>query len=548
MHRGEQDSSVPFSDGGVGDGSVLRAVRRERAASRRRAVGVVVVRPSLDAVGDGRLARGGGRLGVVVSLRVRDELGVLFVRREGPVAEDLDDVVVVDRLFLDEELRQLRELVLLRREQLDRPFVRRVDDRLGLLVHRLRRRVRVRSLGPAERGGRFVALRERELADARVHAVDLDHRVDHLRDAPQVVRGARRDRAEGDLLGRAPAERHADDVDDLVLGAQRDLLGEVLREAEGARAARDDGHLEQRVGMLEEPPRDRVAGLVERDDLLLFVGHDLVGFEPADDAVDRGFEVLHVDLGLVAPRRHDRRFVAHVLDLGPREARREPGEPRRKVLDGPVEVDAAEVHQKDLLAADDVGSVDGDLPVEAPRSRQRLVEDVDAVGPRQHDDVRRFGEAVHLDEQLIERIFALVVAAGEAAAAALAADGVDLVDEHDGRRQVVGDTEQLAHELGPVAEIFLDELRADDAEEGRRRLVRDGFREEGFPRAGDAVEDDAFGWLDADFLVELGVLERQFDGFFDFLDLRLEAPDVGVRLERRLLDFHHRDHRVGVVR
>ena len=41
-------------------------------------------------------------------------------------------------------------------------------------------------------------------------------------------------------------------------------------------------------------------------------------------------------------------------------------------------------------------------------------------------------EAVHLDEQLVERLLALVVAAAEAGAA-VAADGVDLVDEDDRR-------------------------------------------------------------------------------------------------------------------
>ena len=44
--------------------------------------------------------------------------------------------------------------------------------------------------------------------------------------------------------------------------------------------------------------------------------------------------------------------------------------------------------------------------------------------------VRR--EAVHLDEQLVERLLALLVA--ERVAAAAAADGVELVDEDDAGR------------------------------------------------------------------------------------------------------------------
>ena len=46
----------------------------------------------------------------------------------------------------------------------------------------------------------------------------------------------------------------------------------------------------------------------------------------------------------------------------------------------------------------------------------------------------RLVEAVHLDEQLVERLLALVVTAAEPGAA-VTADGVDLVDEDDrGRR------------------------------------------------------------------------------------------------------------------
>lgn len=52
-----------------------------------------------------------------------------------------------------------------------------------------------------------------------------------------------------------------------------------------------------------------------------------------------------------------------------------------------------------------------------------LVQDVRAVGAREHDDAVGGPEAVHLHKELVERVLALVVAAGEAAAAAGAACG-----------------------------------------------------------------------------------------------------------------------------
>src|SRR3546814_5645394 len=93
----------------------------------------------------------------------------------------------------------------------------------------------------------------------------------------------------------------------------------------------------------------------------------------------------------------------------------------------------ARVDLEDLLTALDVGAGDDDLAVEATRAQQRGVEHVGAVGRGDDDDAFIRFEAVHLDEQLVQRLLALVVAVAEAGAA-MAADRVDFVDEDDARR------------------------------------------------------------------------------------------------------------------
>src|SRR3712207_7646051 len=60
-------------------------------------------------------------------------------------------------------------------------------------------------------------------------------------------------------------------------------------------------------------------------------------------------------------------------------------------------------------------------------------EDVRPVGRGDQDDAALGVEAVHLDQQLVERLLTLVVTAAHAGAA-VPADGVDLVDEDDRRR------------------------------------------------------------------------------------------------------------------
>ena len=63
------------------------------------------------------------------------------------------------------------------------------------------------------------------------------------------------------------------------------------------------------------------------------------------------------------------------------------------------------------------GRLDRDAAVEAAGAQQRRVEDLGAVGGGQHDHRGVGLEAVHLGEDLVERLLALVVAAAEAGAA-----------------------------------------------------------------------------------------------------------------------------------
>ena len=67
-------------------------------------------------------------------------------------------------------------------------------------------------------------------------------------------------------------------------------------------------------------------------------------------------------------------------------------------------------------------------------------------------------ETVHLHQDLIQRLLALVIGVPQPRAA-LAADGVDLVDEHDARRVLLGLVEQVAHPAGADADEHLNEFR-----------------------------------------------------------------------------------------
>ena len=78
-----------------------------------------------------------------------------------------------------------------------------------------------------------------------------------------------------------------------------------------------------------------------------------------------------------------------------------------------AQLDVADVDLEDRLAADDVGPIDHHGAVEAAGPQQGRVERFRPVGRRHDDDAAVGVEAVHLDEQLVERLLALVVAAHE---------------------------------------------------------------------------------------------------------------------------------------
>src|ERR1044071_2863836 len=114
------------------------------------------------------------------------------------------------------------------------------------------------------------------------------------------------------------------------------------------------------------------------------------------------------------------------------------------------------MYAEDLLTALQIGVPDRDLSIESARSQECGIEDVGAIGRGDNDDAVVLGEAVHLDEQLIERLLTLFVT--ERIATAIAAHGIELVDEDDARLVATRLLEQLAHARGAHAGIHLHEV------------------------------------------------------------------------------------------
>jgi hypothetical protein len=174
-------------------------------------------------------------------------------------------------------------------------------------------------------------------------------------------------------------------------------------------------------------------------------------------------------------------------------------------------------------------SGDDDLAVEAAWPQERGVEDVRPVRGGDEDDVVLHLEAVHLDEELVQRLLALVVAAAETCAA-VATDGVDLVHEDDAGGRLLRLLEEIADARRADAHEHLDEVGAGDGEEGNARLTRDGACEQRLARSRRPVQQHTLRDARAERLELLRVLEELLD-LVELLDGLVSPGDV---LERDL--------------
>ena len=136
-------------------------------------------------------------------------------------------------------------------------------------------------------------------------------------------------------------------------------------------------------------------------------------------------------------------------------------------------------------------------------------------------------EAVHLGQKLVERLLALVVAT-KAAAIALLADGIDLIDKDDARSLFLGLLKQVAYLGGTAADKHLDKLRTRNTKERHACLTGNGLGEQGFTGTRRANKESTARQLGTDLLVALRLLQKIDDLLKGLLGLFLPATSLKV--------------------
>src|SRR5204863_2599206 len=230
---------------------------------------------------------------------------VLEDRLLGLARKQALELLLVDRLTLDEDQRDLVELVDVLLEDDRGVLVRFFDDAPDLVVDLPRDLFRVVRLGAhlATEERHVVVAAEDAGAELLAHTEAHHHLFRGRRHLLEVVRRAGRHLVEDDLLGCATAQRHRKLVHQVllrrqvaVLAGQRDRVPERL-------AAADDRDLVDLGLLVEVVADDRVAELVVRGDLPLLLREQtrlLLG--AGDHTHDPFFQLVLLDRLLAAPR------------------------------------------------------------------------------------------------------------------------------------------------------------------------------------------------------------------------------------------------------
>ncbi len=287
------------------------------------------------------------------------------------------------------------------------------------------------------------------------------------------------------------------------------VLGQLHDHAERA-ATRNDGRLVDRIGGGNLHGHDRMAGLMPGREFLFLVGHHHGASLRAHHHLVLGvLELTHRDNALAPACRKQGRFIDEVGEVCARKARCAACDRARIDILGQRHV--AHVDLEDLLAPDNVRIAHHDLTVEPAWTQQSGVKNVGPVGRRDDDHAFIGFEPVHLDQQLVQRLLALVIAAAKSGAARTA-NRVDFIDEDDTWRRALGLLEHVAHTAGAHADKHLDKVGPGNREEWHIGLACHGARNQRLAGTGRADQQRTFRNLAAKAL-ELGRVLQELDHF-----------------------------------
>ena len=300
------------------------------------------------------------------------------------------------------------------------------------------------------------------------------------------------------------------------------LLRKLQRVAQSLAAA-DNRDLVDRIGVLQDVAHQGVAALmVGNRGALGFGHHATLALRSGNHALHRLLDLVHRDHRTMTASGQQRRLVEQVCQIGTSKANGHLGELLK--LNVLVHRLVLGMHAQDLLAALHIRTVNRDLAVKTTGAQQCRVQNVRTVGRSDQDDRLALLKAVHLDQQLVERLLALVVAAAQTGSA-LTSHGIDLVNKDDRRSLRLGLLKKVAHAAGADTHEHLDKVRARDAKERHARLAGNGLGQQRLTGTRRAHQQNATRNLGTQFAIAVRIAQ-EVANLLELLDGLVHAGNV----------------------
>ena len=193
--------------------------------------------------------------------------------------------------------------------------------------------------------------------------------------------------------------------------------------------------------------------------------------QATDDTVDRIHEVFLLDKFFTITGSDQSGFIADIGDVGTGETGSLACQ--KFGIDAFVDFDRTQMHSEYILTLVQVGQFHMNLSVETSGTKQRFVQDIGTVRSRQDDNTAVGAETIHFRKQLVQRVFAFVVAVHIYIFATGTTDSIDFVDKHDTRSFLFCLAEQVTYAGSTYADEHFYEVRTGQGEE--RNVCLSGY-------------------------------------------------------------------------
>ncbi len=216
--------------------------------------------------------------------------------------------------------------------------------------------------------------------------------------------------------------------------------------------------------------------MVCNDFLFLRIHQLALPFRSSNNTLNRFFELIAGDDLLVTSCRKDGCFINQVLQVCANKARSRSGNFSK--VNGRIDRLAFGVYFENGFTPVLIRLIQHHTPVKTARAEQGRVQDIGSVGCCNHDHVGVSSKPVHFNQQLVEGLFALVMASAKTSTT-MTTNSIDFINKHNTGRMLLGFVKKIAHTAGTHTDKHFHKFRTGNGEERHASFTRNCFCHQG---------------------------------------------------------------------